>query len=346
MLISLKKQIIWSLILFVMVFFSANVVFNLGSTFVSKTFVSKTAMVLSSENQINSEIITEPNIKLAFVGDIMLDRGVRYMVNKNFAGDYSQLFSNVKKQLQSYDLLFGNLEGPVSDKGSDFGSLYSFRMDPQVIPVLKDTGFDIFSVTNNHSFNWGRLAFEDTLARLSDAGIIYVGGGMTGSEAYQEKIMVIKGVKVAFLAFSEFKDGGVSSNSTNSGIATISEKAIQEGVYNAKMKADLVVVSYHFGEEYQTMPNQFQRDYAKLAIDSGADLVIGHHPHVVETLEQYKNAYIIYSLGNFVFDQYFSLETMWGGLLEVEANPNTKLIEKVTLKKVSLNKMYQIESIE
>ena len=81
-------------------------------------------------------------------------------------------------------------------------------------------------------------------------------------------------------------------------------------------------------------------------MDSGADLIIGSHPHVVQTVEKYKNAYITYSLGNFIFDQHFSPETMEGGLLEVEVNPNTKLIEKVNLKKVQLNKFFQIESIE
>jgi poly-gamma-glutamate synthesis protein (capsule biosynthesis protein) len=92
-------------------------------------------------------------------------------------------------------------------------------------------------------------------------------------------------------------------------------------------------------------PNEYQKKVARLAVDAGADLVVGSHPHVMQTLGQYKEKYIIYSLGNFIFDQNFSMETMEGGLLEVEVNPNSKQIEKVSLKKVLLNSKFQIESI-
>lgn len=285
------------------------------------------------------------NLKLAFVGDLMLDRGVKYFVYKNFNGDYSELFAKVKTHLQSYDLLFANLEGPISDRGQNAGSIYSFRFEPKVIPVLKNVGFDIFSVTNNHIFNWGQDAFTDTLQSLTANDITCVGGGSTGSEAYAGKIIDIRGVRIAFLAFSEFSDGEITASSTWPGITIISDEAVKNAVTQAKENAELVVVSYHFGEEYQGAPNDYQKKYAELAIDSGADLVIGHHPHVVQTLELYKNTYIIYSLGNFIFDQYFSEATMQGGLLEVEVSPESKKIEKVNLKKVLLNKYYQIESI-
>lgn len=285
----------------------------------------------------DQETRPKPNLKLAFVGDLMLDRGVKNSVYKNFAGDYSQLFIKVKSQLQNYDLLFGNLEGPVSDQGEDQGGAYSFRMEPKVISVLRDSGFDVFSVANNHIFNWGQVAFTDTLQSLAEAGLTYVGGGFGGSEAYSAQIINVSGVKMAFLGFSEFSAGD--------GIAVISEENIKNSVAEARAKSDLVIVSFHFGEEYQKLPNDYQKKYAELAIDSGADLIIGHHPHVVETLEQYRNAYIIYSLGNFIFDQYFSPETMSGGLLEVEIDPNLKKVQAVNLKTVKLNKFFQIESI-
>lgn len=322
---SFKKETVCLLFLFISIFLPINrVVFLPAPAFVPAP---------------------KPNIRLAFVGDIMLDRGVKYMVNKYFASDYGQLFIKVQDELRRYDVLFANLEGPISDKGSDIGGLYSFRMEPRIIPVLKDAGFDIFSLTNNHVFNWGMTAYLDTLERLSEAGITYIGAGFNGPEAYEEKVLNVGGVKIAFLAFSEFRAGGTVSSSSDSGAAVIIEKEIKDSVSRAKLNNDLVVVSYHFGEEYQAEPNAYQRKYAELAIDAGADLIIGHHPHVVQTLEQYKNAYIMYSLGNFIFDQYFSPETMQGGLLEVEVNPVNKKIEKVTLKKVNLNKYYQVESI-
>lgn len=343
-----SKQFFYSLGLFALIFFWANIFWDYSGELVSRINGTQMATVAEvvKESPPKAEETLLPPIKLAFVGDIMLDRGVKYSLNKNFGGDYGELFSKVKDQLAGYDLLFGNLEGPVSDKGADGGSLYSFRFETKVIPVMKDAGFDIFSVANNHIFNWGQVAFEDTLARLADEGIDYVGGGMSGSEAYQEKIVNVSGVEIAFLAFSEFKDGGVNSTSTKSGIALISEEEIKNSVSKARSKADLVIVSFHFGNEYETKPNDFQKKYAELAMDSGADLVIGSHPHVVENPEQYKNAWVAYSLGNFIFDQAFSDATMQGGLLEVEVNKETKLIEKVNLKNVILNSKFQVESIK
>ena len=342
---NLKKQIIWGLGVFVLTFFVINL---FCFYFISPIKVPKVATV-ADLTEYNRPALTKAGIDghltVAFVGDMMLDRGVKSSVSKNFAGDYAGLFSEVADQLSNYDLLFANLEGPISDRGVDQGGLYSFRFDPKVLPALKAVGFTVFSVANNHTFNWGGEAFTDTLSRLAENGITYVGGGFSGSEAYAGKVITVEGVKVAFLTFSQFRDGGVNSTSTRPGMAMVLEKEIAESVSKARAEADLVVVSYHFGEEYEKLPNDFQQKYAKLAIDAGADLIIGHHPHVVQTLEQYKNVYIIYSLGNFIFDQYFSPETMQGGLLEVEINPGSKRIEKVILKKVNLNKKFQIESI-
>jgi len=335
-----QKQIIWGLGIFVFIFFSANQIYNFGDVFFNKIKVFKTASVFE-----NSIILEKKNVSLAFVGDIMLDRGVKSSVNKNFFGDYGELFSKVSDRLQKYDILVGNLEGPISNGGVDGGGVYSFRFEPKVAEVLKDVGFDILSIANNHIYNWGGVAFIDTLKSISEIKIDYIGGGFTGTEAYKEKIINLEGVTLAFLAFSEFKEGMVTKDSTFPGIAVISEEQIKEGVLKAKMRADLVITSFHFGEEYADLPNGYQRRISELAVDSGADLVIGHHSHVVGSLEKYNNSYIIYSLGNFIFDQYFSEKTMQGGLLEVEVDSKNKKIEKVNLKKVLLNKYYQIEDI-
>ena len=354
MLIS-NNKLFWGLFTFISIFISINLIFSFGNFLVNNISVSKLAAVLVSEAEVvNNEGILIPvaavdkieNIRLAFVGDIMLDRGVKKSVYKNFAGDYAELFSKVKKQLQGYDLLFANLEGPVSSLGEDGGGIYSFRMEPEVIPVLKEAGFDIFSVANNHTFNWGVEAFKDTLKLLSEEEIVYVGGDSTGEGAYQEKIIDISGVSVAFLAFSGLSEGVVKREASYPGLAKITEENIIKSVAEAKKGNDLVIVVYHFGEEYQEEPNAYQRKYAELAIDSGADLIVGYHPHVIQTLEKYKNVYIIYSLGNFIFDQHFSSETMEGGLLELEVNPQIKQIERVILRKVFLNDAFQIEGIK
>ncbi len=342
-----QKEIIWGVSIFALVFFLATGLTHLESKLAGRWLARPVATVAEAVKPIEVEKeAAVHNLKLAFVGDVMLDRGVKYSVTKNLGDDYGQLFGPVKEVLRNYDLLFANLEGPISDRGTDIGGQYSFRFDPAVAPVLKTAGFDVLSVANNHAFNWSETAFTDTLEYLAAEGIVYVGGGFSGRKAYQEKIINVGGVRLAFLAFNEFKAGGVIASSTRAGIALISEKEVKVSVARAKSAADLVIVSYHFGTEYQTTPTAYQKKYAELAIDAGADLIIGHHAHVVGTLAQYKNAYIIYSLGNFIFDQYFSPETMQGGLLEVTVNPATRQIENVTLKKVLLNKFYQVERIE
>ena len=281
---------------------------------------------------------------LAFVGDIMFDRGVYSKFVKNGNGDYYFPFEKIKNDLAKYDLVFGNLEGPVSDKGQDLHNLYSFRMDPNFVPVLREVGFKVLSVANNHINNWGKTAMEDTFFRLKENKIIVSGGGMNEDEAYNADIVDVNKTKVVFLSFSQFGAGQYDAVASSSGIAVIKQEKVEKSIREARSIADVIVVSYHFGEEYKKDPNDFQKKWAKIAIDAGADLVVGGHPHVVETLEQYRNVFIAYSLGNFVFDQYFSPETMSGGLLEVKIKD--KKIISVNMRKIQMNSEYQPELVQ
>ena len=316
-----KKELIWGIGFFLFVLILIQIIYSFGTYLLKFNNLPVKSIVATTTLPV-VEIEIAKNIKLAFVGDIMLDRGVKSSVYKNFNGDYTELFSKVKIRLQNYDFLAGNLEGPVSDKGENGGSIYSFRMEPVVLPALAEAGFDSFSLANNHILNYGFLALSDTRKRLEENNLTYLG----------QKPVILGGVSIMTLPFNEF--------------ANLDLEQMKNEIVLAKQTNDLIIAYFHFGEEYQTEPNEYQRNVVKLAIDSGADLVVGSHPHVVQTLEKYKNVWIAYSLGNFIFDQYFSPETMSGGLLEVEINPQTKKIEKVGLKKVTLNKYYQVESIE
>ncbi|MGB8815928.1 MAG: CapA family protein [Minisyncoccia bacterium] len=291
-----------------------------------------------------AEITKSNETTLAFVGDIMLDRGVYSKFIKNGNGDYYFPFAKIKDDLAKYDLVFGNLEGPMSDKGQDSHNLYSFEMDPNFAPVLRDIGFKVLSIANNHIDNWGKIAMEDTFSRLKENRIIVSGGGMNESEAYGVNVINVDGNKIAILSFSQFGAGQYSATASSSGIAILDQKKVEESVKMARNMADIVVVSFHFGEEYKNIPNDFQKKWAKIVVDVGADLVVGGHPHVVEPVEQYRNVFIAYSLGNFVFDQYFSPETMSGGLLEVKIKD--KKIISVNLRKIQMNSEYQPELVE
>lgn len=253
---------------------------------------------------------------LVFVGDMMLDRGVRAVVEKYEDGDYGSLFENAFF-IQGATLAFGNVEGPLSDKGYDLGNTYSFRMEPEVLLAMKDAGFDALSVANNHIGDWGRDAFEDTLHRLDDVGILSVGAGYTKEEARKVKILEVNGLKIGFLGFSDVGPKWLSTNGNLPVIVLASDPDYEKIIQDAAAQVDHLVVSFHFGEEYETKANARQIDLAHRAIDAGAHIVIGHHPHVAQQVERYKEGVIAYSLGNFIFDQTFSEATKQGLVLQV-----------------------------
>ena len=287
-------------------------------------------------------ILEKKTTKLFFVGDMMLTRGVKSSVDKNFNGDYGKLFENLT-QLKEADILFGNLEGDVSDKGNNVGSIYSFRMDPKILPVIKNAGFDIVSFANNHVGDWSLTAFKDTLSRLSDVGILKTGAGINKEDATNPIIIEKNGTKFGFIGFSDVGPNWIQAKVDTPGILIASDPKIVEIIKNAKIKSDVLIVTFHWGEEYKLIHNKRQESLAHTSIDNGADMVIGHHPHVMEDIETYKNKLIVYSLGNFIFDQYFSKDTMRGMFFSATYD-GSNLID-TNKKIITLNKKYQPEGI-
>ena len=278
---------------------------------------------------------------LFFVGDIMLNRGIKSVVETYGGGNFEFPFFKIADYLKTADILFGNLEGPISDKGKNVGSIYSFRAIPEVLKGLKFAGFDILSVANNHIFDYGREAMEDTLIRLKEAQIEYIGAGFSGKEALSPKIIELKGTKIAFLAFTNLGEKSWEAKENSSGIAWLSKENLEYSTREAKKEADIVIVSMHFGQEYKNQPDSEQKYFAHIAIDYGADLVVGHHPHLVQPIEKYASGNIAYSLGNFVFDQNFSEETMKGLLLEVIVVSGK--IKEVIPREIKINNLFQPE---
>ena len=277
-------------------------------------------------------------IVLMAVGDVMLDRGVEYKIRETGNNDFRFPFLKISSYLRGADLLFGNLESVVSDKGKKVGSIYSFRADPRAVEGLVYAGFDVLSVANNHVFDYGREAMEDSFFRIKEAGMEYVGGGLTENSARQGVVKEVRGTKISFLGYNNQGSPYWKAEGNKSGINWISEE-IAGDIKEAKEKSDLIVVSFHYGTEYQEIPSETQKKFSYLAIDSGADLVVGHHPHVIQPVEKYKKGWIAYSLGNFVFDQYFSEKTMKGLLLEITIRG--KEIKDVNSVKVKISEDYQ-----
>ncbi|OQX51096.1 hypothetical protein B5M47_01865 [candidate division CPR3 bacterium 4484_211] len=256
-------------------------------------------------------------VSLIVVGDISYSRGVERIVRKQNNINYP--FLKIQDYLKNADLVFGNLETPITQgpEISDFEVI--FRSNPGTEQALKQAEFSILSLANNHTPNFGEKGLKDTFNFLEDAGIKYVGAGQNEREAYQPVYIEKKGVKFAFLAYSDTDvvPTYYEASTNRVGTAFMQQDKMTKAVKEAKQEANFVIVSMHAGTEYSDKPNDSQINFAHAAIDAGADLVIGHHPHVVQTLEKYKGKYIFYSLGNFVFDQPQKQETKEGLAIKI-----------------------------
>lgn len=300
--------------------------------YTSETVTSSTSYVTAVYQPIISKSATASgNAELIFVGDIMLSRYIGEMMAKH--QDYNLPFEKIAPELSTADLVFGNLETPVSNQGESAGALYPFRADPLVLSGLKDSGFKVVSVANNHAFDYKRPAFMDTLNNLKAAGIAYAGGGYNFAEAHAGATQEINGVKITILAYTDLLPPSDAATANQAGITYLDEAQMVKDIKEAKAKSDLVVVSFHWGQEYQTKSNAHQQKIALAAVQAGADLLVGHHPHVPQEVAKINGITVAYSLGNFIFDQNFSTGTKTGLMLKVEVkNKKIANVEPQTIK--------------
>ncbi len=242
-------------------------------------------------------------LRIAAVGDIMLG-GTAAPEMQKYGYDYP--FEQVKTLLQQAQIVFGNLEGPLTDDGTaEQDKKYVFRSPPgKVAPALARAGFNIVSLANNHSLDYGPQGLEDTRAALTQAGIQPVGAGRNEAEARTPVYMKADGVTVAFLAYSLVFPEEFWAGPDKPGTAFGHEQNVRADVAAARHKADIVIVSFHWGQEGKTDLRDYQTLLAHAAIDAGASAVLGHHPHVLQGVERYQDGVIIYSLGNFTFGSY------------------------------------------
>ena len=244
------------------------------------------------------------------VGDIMLSRDVDTQMDK-FGRLYP--FQNTLDLTKNADFTLANLESPFRE-GNSVPEAMVFGAEKASVEGLVAGGFDAVNLANNHFGNQGQKGMITTFNTLKDNGIDYFGAGLNNVEAAKPLIKEINGQKIAFLGYTDIDviPNSYIANQNSSGVNIMNIDNLKTDLKNARKKADFVIVSMHAGYEYTNSPSQRQRDFAHAAIDSGADLVIGHHPHVVQGVEFYKGKFIDYSLGNFIFDQPWSTETQQG----------------------------------
>lgn len=264
-----------------------------------------------------------PPVRLLFTGDTMFDRSIRSVGEKK---DYSFVLEEITEYLNSFDLVITNLEGPISDnqsqsKDSEIGSTdnYVFTFNPQIIATLKENNLELLNLGNNHILNFGKEGLQQTIDYLKEDGLKYFGD--TGTELVSPFIFQnINGLEIVFINYNQFTDQGIDST--------------LELLSRLDSQADLIILYTHWGDEYQEEPSDTIKSQAYQFIDQGADLIIGSHPHVVQTHELYNGKNIYYSLGNFIFDQYFSEETQQGLLVEVKIEKGYQGEIKLTTKEV------------
>ena len=237
---------------------------------------------------------------IVFTGDILLaGRAERLIKQKGSAVP----FAEVQPALQGADLAVGNLECSISTRGEAADKRFTFRAGPNTVAALSEAGFDVMTMANNHSVDYGRTALVDTLWALRDAGIATVGAGENAERA-RAPIFVETGnppLTIALLGFSNMKPTDFYSARDRAGTNPAAPDAIRESISAARRRADVVVALFHWGDEQSGSPSQSQRQLAFAAADAGADLVVGHHPHVLQGLARRGHAIIAYSLGNFLF---------------------------------------------
>lgn len=229
-------------------------------------------------------------VTVILTGDVLLARTVNYQIQQRHDPGYP--FEETAAVLQSADLTFVNLENPLVADCPPTNAGMIFCGDPENAQGLAEVGIDLVAVTNNHALDYGADGLAETVAALEEVDVTPVGQG-------ELVVREIRGRRFGFLAYDTLK-------------SRVDLASVAGAVSQAKQEVDFVLVYFHWGEEYTSLPTDRQRELGHAVIDAGADAVIGSHPHWIQGVELYQGKPIIYSLGNFVFDQGWSEKTQEG----------------------------------
>lgn len=283
-----------------------------------KTASFELPIIAAKSGQVSEKVSVEPNekkpIRILFLGDIMFDRYIRQVSDRK---GYDFVFQKVDSLLNDNDLVVGNLEGPITESesvsvDSVIGSRnnYIFTFNPKISEQLAKENIKLVNIGNNHISNFAGSGIESTRKFLANSGIKFFGD----PEEEKNRLVIenINNTKIAFVNYNQFVSGA-------------QQKTLSD-IEKAKGLSDFVILYTHWGKEFLTEPGDDIKVLAHKFVDSGVDLIIGSHPHVVQTKEEYKGRMIYYSLGNFIFDQYFDPNTQKGLIVQALIDPNDKRI--------------------
>ena len=257
------------------------------------------------------------NIVIAAVGDVMMPGSLQAAVAKDNY-NYAHLFEKIAQDLGAADITFANLETPV-DQTAAVAGYPAFNARPELLSALKRAGVDIVSLANNHARDAGADGLLHTLQNIESAGLVFAGAGRTRAESLAPVYLNSQGVVTAFFAYTYGTNRGLSKKRKGAPAVNILRTGSREDldavivqVKQARSHADLIVVSVHWGDEYAKVPTPWQKQAASELVEAGADIILGHHPHVLQPVESYRakdgrQAVIAYSMGNFISSQNYGV---------------------------------------
>jgi Bacterial capsule synthesis protein PGA_cap len=246
------------------------------------------------------------SLSLVAVGDILMHQDVKRAADRDPTG-FPALWADLVPLFQGADLAFGNLETPVAPTTGRPGVPFQFNA-PEALPAaLRASGFTVLSTANNHAFDQGSKGLRETLGRLTAEHLVAIGSGEDRAQAEALQILERQGIRVAFLGFTDLFNIDLNHRATEPWVRPLDLEPALQAVREAKAKVDLVFVSLHWGNEYQHTPTKRQREIARALVDAGCDVILGHHPHVLQPAELLevdgRKALVDYSLGNFISNQ-------------------------------------------
>ena len=246
------------------------------------------------------------SVRLVAVGDIMMHQDVKRVAAAAPEG-LQALWAEVTPMLREADIAFANLETPVAPATGRPGVPFQFNAPPELPAALRASGFTVLATANNHAYDQGAKGVRETLERLGAEHLVTVGTGLTRDQAETTRYLTVKGMKVAFLGFTDIFNNNLNRKAQDPWVRPLDVPAAAAAVRAARAQADLVIVSIHWGAEYQHQPLARQRQAAAALAEAGAGLILGHHPHVLQPVawvgQGDRQALVAYSMGNFIANQ-------------------------------------------
>ncbi|HEY9836665.1 MAG TPA: CapA family protein [Vampirovibrionales bacterium] len=251
----------------------------------------ETVPVIEHTNVMNPN---DPAVTLMMSGDVTLGHGFEDLIGSDYTWAFDQM-----PEYREADMAMVNLEGTLTTAETKLEKTFNFKAEPEAVKVLTSGGVDIVNLANNHAMDYQGPGLQETLKTLEKAGIHAIGSGMEMTEARRPKIIDVKGQRIAYFGYytADYHAAGEGIPGTNHGM----EQRIAEDIQAVRDEVDWIVVNFHWGVELANYPEIWQSELAYFTIDQGADVIVGHHPHVLQGAEIYKGRPIAYSLGNFIF---------------------------------------------